>query len=74
MVQVELMGIYRSPDHWRERAKQARQSAESITDPLAKHAMLATAGDYERTAQRVEARERGRSFLDRETSRKRAFS
>ena len=72
MEQVELVGIYRSPDYWRMRAKQARQSAESITDPVAKYAMQAVAADCERTAERVEARERGRGALDRDAPRKRA--
>jgi hypothetical protein len=70
---VEL-GIYRSADYWWKRAKRARQSAESMADPEAKHAMLTVAENCEQVARRAEAREQGREFIDRTAPRKRAFN
>ncbi len=47
------------PEHWRQRAAEARQVAELITDPPSKEAMLRIAADYERLAERAAQRARG---------------
>jgi hypothetical protein len=44
------------PQHWRDRAKEARALADQINDAEAKAAMLRIAEDYERLAKRAEAR------------------
>ena len=44
------------PQHWRDRAKEARALADQINDVEAKAAMLRIAEDYERLAKRAEAR------------------
>jgi hypothetical protein len=44
------------PKHWLDRAKEARALAEQMDDPEAKRTMLKNADDYERLAQRAEAR------------------
>ena len=49
-----------SPEHWRQRAEEARVQAEQIDDPEAKRTMLKNADDYERLAQRAQEREAGR--------------
>jgi hypothetical protein len=46
-------------EHWRARAQEARRLAEKIEDPEAKRAMQKVAANYERVAQRAEAREAG---------------
>ena len=48
------------PNHWLDRAKEARALAEQIADPEAKRTMLKNANDYERLAQRAEERAAGR--------------
>jgi hypothetical protein len=48
------------PQHWRDRAKEARALADQINDAEAKAAMLRIAEDYERLAKRAEARGLGR--------------
>ena len=42
------------PQHWLDRAKEARALAETIADLEAKRMMLGIADDYERLAQRAE--------------------
>jgi hypothetical protein len=42
------------PKHWRLRAEEARVSAELISDPESKRAMLEIAAQYERIAKRTE--------------------
>lgn len=42
--------------HWRDRADEARQMADHITDPAAKDAMLQVADGYDRLAERAAAR------------------
>lgn len=44
------------PDHWRQRAKEARAIAEQMTDQQSKEAMLRISADYERLAERAEER------------------
>jgi hypothetical protein len=43
-----------SPEHWRQRAEEARVQAEQIDDPDAKQAMLLIATSYEKIAGRAE--------------------
>jgi len=45
-----------TPEHWRQRAKEARAMAEKIADPAAKEAMMAVAENYDRIAERAEAK------------------
>ena len=40
----------RDPEHWRNRAEEARAIAVQMTDPHTKATMLAIAQDYERLA------------------------
>ena len=40
-------------DHWRARAKEARELAEQMADDVAKAAMLEIAADYEKVADRA---------------------
>jgi hypothetical protein len=50
-----MSGTFRDdPKHWRLRAEEARVSAELISDPESKRAMLEIAGQYERIAKRAE--------------------
>jgi len=44
------------PEHWRERAKEARALAEQMADPISRQMMLGVAADYERLAARAEVR------------------
>ena len=57
-----LMSLYsiNDPQHWLDRAKEARALAEQMDDPEAKRTMLKNADDYERLAQRAEERAAGR--------------
>jgi hypothetical protein len=48
------------PNHWLDRAKEARALAEQIDDPEVKRTMLKNADDYERLAKRAEERAVGR--------------
>lgn len=43
-----------TPEHWRQRAEEARRQAEQIQDAEAKQAMLAVADNYEKLAKRAE--------------------
>jgi hypothetical protein len=56
------MSLYsiNDPQHWLDRAKEARALAEQMDDPEAKRTMLKNADDYERLAQRAEGRAAGR--------------
>jgi hypothetical protein len=47
------------PDHWRDRAKEARDMAEDMTDPVSKQKMLDVASNYEHLAKRAEGRRTG---------------
>jgi hypothetical protein len=48
-----------NPDHWRDRAKEARAMAEDMTDPVSKQKMLDVAFNYEHLAKRAEDRRTG---------------
>ena len=48
------------PDHWRARAKEARNLANQMDDSESKDAMLRIAEDYERLAKRADDRTVGR--------------
>lgn len=54
-----MPNAFGTPEHWLERAKEARKMADGIHDSDAKRAMLAIADNYERIAKRAEAREAG---------------
>jgi hypothetical protein len=45
-----------NPEHWRKRAKEAREVAEAITDPESKGVMLKIAENYEKLALRAAER------------------
>jgi hypothetical protein len=47
------------PEHWRKRAEEARDLANQMNDETSKQTMLNIAADYDRLAERVEARARG---------------
>lgn len=53
--------MFGSPEHWRERAEEARQVAEHILDEKAKQGMLAVAESYEKLAVRAEDRQTSKS-------------
>jgi hypothetical protein len=42
--------ILDNPEHWQERAEEARSIAEQMSDPDSKRMMLRIAEDYERLA------------------------
>jgi hypothetical protein len=48
--------LINDPSHWRERAQQARATAEQIPDPEARRMMQEIADGYERLARRAEER------------------
>ena len=45
--------LYNDPEHWRERARDARTLAEQITDEIGRQAMLEIAEKYEYLAARA---------------------
>ena len=47
------------PEHWLDRAKEARTLGDQMNDEGAKQAMLRIAADYERLAERAAERARG---------------
>lgn len=51
--------VFGTPEHWRERAKEARDMAKEINDREAKRSMLDIADRYERIAARTEASREG---------------
>jgi hypothetical protein len=48
-------------EHWRKRAAEARQLANSMSDPISRTMMLGIADDYDRLAARAEIRIDGKS-------------
>jgi len=48
--------ILDDPEHWRERAEEARTLADQLSDPESKRTMLRIAKDYERMAEHAEVR------------------
>jgi hypothetical protein len=47
---------FNDPEHWQQRAEEARALAESMQDAVAKATMLRIAGDYEKLAVRASIR------------------
>jgi hypothetical protein len=45
--------VYNDPEHWRERADEARELARRMTDPVGRVAMLEIAGKYDGLARRA---------------------
>ena len=45
--------IHNDPEHWHERAAEARALAEKMSDPEGKKAMIEVAEKYERVAARA---------------------
>jgi hypothetical protein len=50
------------PDYWRDRSKEARTSAEAMSDPVARNMMLRLADSYELMALQAETRARRRDL------------
>ena len=48
--------IYDDPEHWKERAEEARATAGYTRDPEAKSTMLRIADEYDRLARLAEER------------------
>jgi hypothetical protein len=48
--------LMNNPEHWRNRAEEARVNAEQISDPESKRMMLEIAEGYLRLAERAERR------------------
>ncbi len=48
--------IIDDPEHWRQRAEEARGVAEQLDDPIAKQTMLDIARSYEQMAALAEAK------------------
>jgi hypothetical protein len=54
---MKLLGSIRvDPEHWRERAEEARQVAGQMSEPVTREMMLAIAVDYERLAEHIQQR------------------
>jgi hypothetical protein len=51
--------VYGTAEHWLERAREAREMAAQMEDPVARQAMLAVADNYAIVAKRAEARAAG---------------
>jgi hypothetical protein len=56
LVSKEKVRLFDDPQHWRERADEARTTAALIRDAETKATMLRIANDYERLARRTEER------------------
>jgi hypothetical protein len=52
---------FNNPQHWRDRAEQARILAEQMHDDLSRQMMLSLAEDYETLARKAAARVSGDS-------------
>jgi hypothetical protein len=51
--------ILDDPEHWHQRAEEARLVAEQLHDPVAKAAILRIAADYEQIAEQARQRAAG---------------
>ena len=51
-------GLKSDPEHWRDRAEEARLLAEEMRDPKAKRQMFGIVAGYERLARQDEQRRR----------------
>jgi hypothetical protein len=51
-----MPALLADPQHWRNRAEEARTVGEQSSDPQAKRTMLRIAADYERLAEHAERR------------------
>jgi hypothetical protein len=51
--------ILDNPEHWHQRAEEARRVAEQLSDPLATKMMLRVAQDYEQLAEHALRRATG---------------
>ncbi len=51
-----MRALINDPDHWRQRAQEARAIADQLADAAAKGTMLKIADGYEHLAERAEAR------------------
>jgi hypothetical protein len=45
--------LYSDPEHWRERAAEARALADKMTDAVGRQAMIEIAEKYDRLAERA---------------------
>jgi hypothetical protein len=53
--------ILDDPQHWRERAEEARTLADQLSDPESKRTILRIANGYERMAEHAEVRAKRQS-------------
>jgi len=53
---MSSVSFVNNPDHWRNRAEEARLLAEDMKDETSKQTMRCIADDYERLARRAEQR------------------
>jgi hypothetical protein len=51
-----MRGMLDDPEHWRERAKEARHVGDQMNDPMVRQTLLQVALLYERVALRAESR------------------
>jgi hypothetical protein len=56
------MDVYKNPEHWRERADEARATAKFVQDPHIEAVMLRIADEYEQLAQLIKERLAKRSM------------
>jgi hypothetical protein len=56
------------PEHWRNRAEEARTLADQMNDEASKQTMLRIAADYDRLAERALQRAQGASPLPKGSS------
>jgi hypothetical protein len=54
-----------STEYWRSRAKEIREQAEHVGDPVAKRTLLSIAKSYEQLARRAEARGKRKNNNDK---------
>jgi hypothetical protein len=53
-----MPSLWEDPEHWRDRAEEARATAEQMHDSESKRLMLGIAEDYEKLAARAENRKK----------------